>query len=113
MFDMGPGARLVIGDYSLLNGVRIISDAEISIGDYCLISWDVVIMDAYRLARHPAQPVRIENNVWIGFGACVLPGVSIGEGSIIGARSVVTESVPPYMLAAGNPARHLKPLRPA
>jgi acetyltransferase-like isoleucine patch superfamily enzyme len=54
------------------------------------------------------EPVIIGPNTWIGFGACILPGVHIGEGSVIGARSVVRESVPPYKLAVGNPARILR-----
>jgi acetyltransferase-like isoleucine patch superfamily enzyme len=52
-----------------------------------------------------SRPVRIGRNVWIGFEACVLPGVVIGEGSIVGARSVITENVPPFTVVAGNPAR--------
>jgi acetyltransferase-like isoleucine patch superfamily enzyme len=58
----------------------------------------------------PARPVRIERNVWIGFDSCVLPGVTIGEGSVVGARSVVAEDVPPYAVVAGNPARVIRRL---
>jgi len=128
MFDLGLDGRVSVGRYALLNGAWIICDAEVEIGDYALISWNVVLMDSYRLpldpearrhaleraptmpARRPtdqvqAKPIRIERNVWIGFDCCVLPGVTIGEGSIVGARSVVAESVPPYSLAVGNPAR--------
>jgi acetyltransferase-like isoleucine patch superfamily enzyme len=49
--------------------------------------------------------VRIGRNVWIGFDVCLMPGVSIGDGSVIGARSVVIDNIPPYSVAAGNPAR--------
>jgi acetyltransferase-like isoleucine patch superfamily enzyme len=48
--------------------------------------------------------------VWIGFDACMLPGVDIGEGSVIGARSVVSESVEPYSVVVGNPARVVRRL---
>jgi acetyltransferase-like isoleucine patch superfamily enzyme len=48
--------------------------------------------------------------VWIGFDACVLPGVTIGEGSVVGAKSVVNENVPPYTVVAGNPARVIRQL---
>src|SRR5262245_26670130 len=127
MFDVGPRGRVSLGDYALVHGARIVCDAKIEIGDYALISWNVVLMDTYRMpmdpvARRrelervplrqprcltsgvPARPVRIGPNVWIGFDSCVLPGVSIGEGSVVGARSVVVENVPPYTVVAGNPA---------
>jgi acetyltransferase-like isoleucine patch superfamily enzyme len=54
------------------------------------------------------RPIRIGRNVWIGFDCCVLPGVTIGDGSIVGARSVVCEDVPPYTVVAGNPARVIR-----
>src|SRR5262249_6045397 len=129
MFDVGPRGRVSLGEHALVHGAWIICDAEVEIGDYALISWNVVLMDSYRLPfdgaarrrelermpqrapRRPAgsgteaRPVRIGRNVWIGFDACVLPGVTVGEGSIVGARSVVADDVPPYTVAAGNPAR--------
>lgn len=133
MFDVGPQGRVTLGLCALVHGARVICDAEVSIGDYALISWNVVLMDTYRLpanlqerqkelqllpARNPrvtnanveAKPIRIERNVWIGFDACVLPGVAIGEGSIVGAKSVVVESVPPFTVVAGNPARVIREL---
>ena len=135
MFDVGPAGRVAVGDFALVNGAWIISDSLVEIGDYCLISWRVVLMDSYRVpfdmaARRrlleriplgsprripsdaPARPIRIGRNVWIGFDACVLPGVTIGEGSIVGARSVVMEDVPPYTVVAGNPARIIRSLEP-
>lgn len=135
MFDVGTQGRVSVGEFTLINGARIICDAEVSIGDYCLISWNTVFMDTARLptekaarrnelaataAREPrriegvaaAGPIRIGRNVWIGFDACVLPGVNIGEGSVIGARSVVVEDVPPFSVAVGNPARIIRQLDP-
>ena len=131
MFDMGPRASMVIGEYAMVHGARIICDSRIEIGDYTMISWNVVLMDTYRLpldtaarraelrklpfyegrrpsAETPARPIRIGSNVWMGFEVCVLPGVSIGEGAIIGARSVVVEDIPPFAIAAGNPARVIR-----
>lgn len=134
MLDVGRHGRVSLGDYSTLAGGRVICDGEVAIGRYCLISWNVVIMDCYRFPLDPARrrallafgavtdgrvlepfseaprPVRIGDNVWLGFDACVLPGVSIGEGSVVGARAVVAESMPPYSLVAGNPARRLRAL---
>jgi acetyltransferase-like isoleucine patch superfamily enzyme len=128
MFDLGPEARVKLGDFVLMNGARIICDSEITIGDHSLISWNVVLMDSYRLpfnalkrravleqvpnasprkvaADVVALPIRIGANVWIGFDCCILPGVTIGEGAVVGARSVVTHDVPAYTIVAGNPAR--------
>ena len=135
MFDVGSRGRVSIGDFTLINGARIICDTEVNIGDYCLISWNTVFMDSMRLptaaaARRnelaamaireprriegvtPARPIHIGRNVWVGFDVCVLPGVNIGEGSVIGARSVVVEDVPPYCVAVGNPARIIRKLDP-
>lgn len=55
-------------------------------------------------------PVRIEDNVWIGGGAIILPGVTIGRGSTIGAGSVVTRSIPAGCVAVGNPCRVIRRL---
>jgi carbonic anhydrase/acetyltransferase-like protein (isoleucine patch superfamily) len=131
MFDAGPRARIVVGEYALVHGARIICDAAVDIGDYALISWNVVLMDTYRVSfdraarrrqlervplRQPrhldadveARPVRVGRNVWIGFESCILPGVCIGEGAVVGARSVVSDNVPPYAVVGGNPARVLR-----
>jgi len=135
MFDLGERGRVSIGEFTLINGARIICDAEVNIGDYCLISWNTVFMDTTRLptdaptrrfelmamaSRQPrrleskakARPIHVERNVWIGFDACILPGVTIGEGAVVGARSVIIDDVPPYSVAVGNPARIIRKLDP-
>jgi acetyltransferase-like isoleucine patch superfamily enzyme len=128
MFDVGPGGRVSVGRYALLNGVRILCDAAVEIGDFALISWNVVIMDNYRLPLDPlrrrallergrlqhgdARPVRIGAVTWIGFDVCVLPGVTIGDGVVVGARSVVADDVEPFTVVAGNPARAIRRLDP-
>jgi acetyltransferase-like isoleucine patch superfamily enzyme len=134
MLDVGPAGQVTIGDFALVHGSRIICDAAVTIGDYALISWNVVLMDSYRVSVAPAvrrqllerrsaqhdpdigeniaRPINIQRNVWIGFEACVLPGVTIGEGAIVGARSVVAQDVAPYTIVAGNPARFIRGLDP-
>jgi acetyltransferase-like isoleucine patch superfamily enzyme len=135
-FDLGPNARVEIGAYTMINGAEIVCDDAIRIGDYGLISWNVLLMDNYRVPRSiggrrayidailqnesrairlrtRARPIAIGNNVWIGHDSVVLPGVSIGDGSIIGARSVVFDSVPDSAVAAGNPARVVRRLDPS
>jgi len=131
MFDLGPKARVEIGAFSMLNGVAIICDEAIHIGDYALLSWNVVLMDTYRAPRSIVErrayldallsnepnvvdlqelprSVTIGANVWIGHDSVVLPGVTIGTGSIIGARSVVSDSIPDFGIAVGNPARVIR-----
>lgn len=58
------------------------------------------------------RPVVIRNQVWIGFGASILKGVTVGDGAVIGANAVVTRDVPPYAVVAGNPARIIRILTP-
>ena len=53
---------------------------------------------------------RIHDKAWIGFGTIILPGVSVGEGAIVGAGSVVTKDIPPWTVVAGNPARIIREL---
>ena len=134
--DVGLRGIVRLGAYSMLTAVHLVCDERIEIGSHCLLSWSVVIMDTYRTRMDiasrraalraaalrsprrlvepgaPTAPVRIGNNVWLGFDVCVLPGVTIGDGSIIGARSVVASDIPAYVVAAGNPARPLKALTP-
>jgi acetyltransferase-like isoleucine patch superfamily enzyme len=127
--DIGPRGVVRLREYALVTAARIVCDAEIEIGAYALVSWDVILMDSYRVPIDPnarrrmlagddggraseieARPIRLGRNSWVGFGACILPGVTIGEGSIVAARSVVASDVPEYVIVAGNPARVVRPL---
>ena len=65
----------------------------------------------WSVTRANNAPVVIEDNVWIGERCTILKGVRIGKGSVVGANSVVTKDVPPYCIAAGNPARVVKYLK--
>jgi acetyltransferase-like isoleucine patch superfamily enzyme len=131
MLDLGPRGRVTIGECGIVTAVRIVCDSEVEIGPCCFISWNVILMDSYRTPVDPegrrrllqkkgghlppafeaeARPIRIGKAAWIGFDSCVLPGVTIGEASIVGARSVVVDDVPPYTIAVGNPARVVRQL---
>lgn len=135
MFDVGPEGEVTIGTFAMLHGVRLICDARVEIGDFTVMSWNVVLADNFRIpderddrrrllesvaaapARRPQAPVsprptRLGANVWIGHDAVVMPGVVVGDGSIVGARSVVCGDVPPFSVAVGNPARVVRRLDP-
>lgn len=58
------------------------------------------------------KPIKIEDKVWLGINATILPGVTLGYGCIVGANSVVTKDVPPMTIVAGNPARIIKKIEP-
>ncbi len=107
-----------IGNNVLLcPGVRLDSASEINVGDNCMFAAGSYITDAdwhdlYDRTKAVGQtePVTLADNVWIGDGAIVCKGVSIGENSIIGAGSVVASDIPADSIAAGNPARVIKQL---
>jgi acetyltransferase-like isoleucine patch superfamily enzyme len=115
---------LIIGDHTGINHACTFTIGKrITIGRHCRISGQVWIFDspghpadpAARMAGLPTtddevKPVVIEDNVWIGRAAIIMPGVTIGEGSIVAAGSVVTTDVPPNTMVAGNPARLFKKL---
>jgi acetyltransferase-like isoleucine patch superfamily enzyme len=106
------GAHLEIGDKSYINFDSAVTCFErIIIGSNCAISWNANILDGnvHELTvagtPHPrTRPLRIGNNVWIGTGAMIV-GATIGDGTVVGAGSVVTSNMPSGVLVAGNPAR--------
>jgi maltose O-acetyltransferase len=113
-FHCDYGFNISLGAGVFLNFNCVILDVvEVTIGDRTQIGPGVQIL----AADHPrdaagrasglefGRPVRIGRNVWIGGGAILLPGVSIGDGALIGAGSVVTRDVPAGVTAFGNPAR--------
>lgn len=117
-----PEPTLTIGNNSYIGYRNIISAFQgINIGNNCLLAEGVKIYDNIShpldperrrkkepVAKEDISPVIIGDDVWIGTDSIILKGVKIGRGSIIGAGSVVTKDVPPYTLAAGNPARPIK-----
>jgi acetyltransferase-like isoleucine patch superfamily enzyme len=113
------GASLEVGERTLLNyGGSIAAADSVRIGARCLIGTHAIIMDndfhriepERRLERPESRPIVIEDNVWIGARVIVLGGVTIGEGSCIGAGSVVIDDIPPRSLAVGVPARVIRTL---
>lgn len=109
---LDPGARLEIGHrtYTGANCVLWAAEGtEVRIGSGCAISWGVQVLgtSAHRIlgGRPMSGPITIGDDVWLGAQSVVLPGVSIGAGAVVGARSVVTRDVPPRAIVAGAPAR--------
>ncbi|KAA6328149.1 putative acetyltransferase [termite gut metagenome] len=114
------GTRVEIGDF-----VHIAALENVIIGNHVLIGSKVYISDIQhgsyignkgdsnpeeipRNRKLSCKPVEIQDNVWIGESVSVMPGVTIGKSSIIGANSVVTKSIPAYSIAVGNPAKVIK-----
>ena len=107
------GRRTYVGhrcSFSVSSRITVGDDCYLAAGCYFLDSPGHPLDPGRRLAHLPpdpeqVKPVRIGNNVWIGTEAMVLPGVTVGEGSVVAARAVVTADVPPYTLVGGMPAR--------
>ena len=98
-----PGGQLLIGEHSAFNyGSSIVAAKSVTIGRSCMFGSMSRVSD--RLGDRIA-PVVLGEEVWLGHGAMVLPGVTIGDRSVVSAGSVVSENVPPNSLAIGNPAR--------
>jgi maltose O-acetyltransferase len=119
---VGPGGTLRIGDGVLMNqGCSIGATKFISIGDNCNLGPQVIVIDnafheldpARRNEQPEPAPVVLEDNVWLAARVIVLPGVTIGRNSVIGAGSVVTHDIPPNVLAAGMPAKVIRSLSSA
>ena len=129
-FDHARG-EVKIGDRCYLGASHLVCHTAITIGDDVIMSWGVTVVDhdSHALAWNERSrdvadwmqgikrwdavtiaPVTIGNKVWIGFGASILKGVTVGECAVVGANSVVTKDVPPHCVVAGNPARIVKRL---
>jgi acetyltransferase-like isoleucine patch superfamily enzyme len=107
---------ICLGEASrLANGIEMIALERIEIGERLLAGTGVRIVDSDfhgvspedRGAKGATAPVKIGDDVWLGMSAIVLKGVSIGDGAVIGAGSVVVRDVPPGAVVSGNPARLL------
>lgn len=113
------GGHVHFGKYVYANfSLTLVDDTHIYIGDYTMLGPNVTIATA----GHPIlpelrerglqfnMPVRIGRNCWLGAGAIVMPGVTIGDNVVVGAGSVVTRDLPSDVVAVGNPCRVLRPV---
>lgn len=125
-FHCEYGKHIFIGDQVIINmNCTFVDNNIIEIGDNVLIASNVQIYTATHstklqervvadweagegICKTYALPVRINDGAWIGGGAIILPGVTIGKNSVIGAGSIVTRSIPDNCVAVGNPCRVIK-----
>lgn len=130
-----------VGDRSFVNGT-VISINSVEIGNDVIVAWDTLIYDHnshsvnWEERKHDheneynsfikcgdpcankdwtvvkSKPIKIENKAWIGTGCKILKGVTIGEGAVVQAGSVVTKNVEPWTIVGGNPAQLIRKLEP-
>jgi maltose O-acetyltransferase len=115
------GTRVRIGARTFVNyGLTALDVAPITIGDDCQIGPHVQLLtpthpvepQPRRDKLEAARPITIGDNVWLGGGVIVLPGVTIGDNAVVGAGAVVTLDLPANVVAVGNPARVIQRLTP-
>ena len=120
MFKVGNRKNIYIGENCRINyGVYILGRKNVQIGNNVVLSAETMILDSGLdidlfikgdLGKHTDKNVKIENNVWIGARAIILPGVTIGHNSMVAAGSVVTKDVQAFSLVGGNPAKLIRKL---
>jgi acetyltransferase-like isoleucine patch superfamily enzyme len=132
IFTTGERGEVNVGKFVVLQGTRIVSNLSVTIKDHTMVSWGSVITDSWfkedvlsieerrsmlektsnSFNRHlefsAPKPIVIEENAWIGFGAIILPGVTIGRGAVVGSKTVVSTDVPPYAVVVGSPSRIIR-----
>jgi acetyltransferase-like isoleucine patch superfamily enzyme len=122
-------AQISIGDRTFIGATNIVCAEKIEIGSDVLIAWGCTLVDhdshsvnwdsrkndvcAWRRGEKDwtevnIKPIKIFDKVWIGFNSIILKGLTIGEGAVVAAGSVVTKDVPPYTIVAGNPAKIIR-----
>lgn len=110
--------EIALGNYCIvLPGATIVSARSISAGDNCMFASGCYLTDAdwhglYDRTSVPGgcTPIRLGNNVWVGYRAIICKGVTIGDNSIVGTGAVVSKNVPENVVVAGNPAKVVKKL---
>lgn len=136
-----PQGKITIGNHSYIGSSTFISRSAITVGSNVTIAWGCTIYDHdshsldYKERRKDindelkdirngvsfiknknwevvnSKPIVINDDAWIGMNCIILKGVTIGEGAVVGAGSVVTHDVPPWTVVAGNPAKVVKKLK--
>lgn len=112
------GANIKMGKHIRINE-DVFLQGVVDIGDYVMIAPNVAIHSSTHIYNNPPMPmvlnnltepkkVTIEDDVWIGRNSVILPGITIGKGSIVGANSVVNKNVEPYTIVGGVPAKFIK-----
>jgi len=111
------GQYITIGNGTFLNfGAMLIDVAPITIGNDCQLGPNVQLLTPLhpvdpvprRAKWEAAKPISLKDNVWLGGGVIALPGVTIGENTVVGAGAVVTKDLPANVVAVGNPARVIR-----
>jgi len=135
-FLAGKKGKIKIGKYSILESTSFLANSEITVGDHCMFSWGSYVTDTWiseqlknsasrkeilkKIALsekrifdlNHSKPVLIEDNVWVGFGAVIMPGVTLGRGCVVGCKAIIHENVPPYAVVVGDPATIVMYLEP-
>ena len=129
--ELGPSGKIEIGDRTSIQD-RCTLVGDVSLGRYCMLSLNVMMASGNHtfnewphllikdqeillstpdeLARNGSRQIMVEDDCWLGVNSVILPGVTVGKGCIVGANSVVSKNLPPYVVAVGAPARiaHLR-----
>jgi maltose O-acetyltransferase len=107
--------NLIVGKSVGLADTFILAYASVKIGNNCSFSFRNMIItsthDVNKFSTIIAKPITIGNNVWVTTNVTILPGVTIGDNTIIGAGSVVTQDIPSGVIAAGNPCKVIKEIK--
>ena len=129
--DFDGAGEVIVGDRCFVGASHFVCRSRIELADDVVVSGGVTVVDhdshatEWSLRQYDVRewlqgrkdwshvrvaPVTIENRVWIGFGATILRGITIGTGAVVAAGAMVTRDVPPHSIVAGNPARVVKEL---
>ena len=108
-------ARIEIGPDCMFNGCVLTARERITLGKRTLLAWNVTVLDSDLHDLSNAEPMRVKpvtlgDYVWVGAGATIVAGVTVGSHSVIAAGSVVTKNLPDHVLAAGVPAKIIRPI---